>query len=150
MNIRIAVAQDLEGIACLFGQLGYPAETGQVGKQLDELRQTGSGEAFVAEHDGNIVGAVTVHIMKPLHVQASWALLSAMVVDDRHRSSGVGARLLAQAEGYAMAHGCSQLELSSSAARTRAHAFYERHGYQEKRLRFVKTFARVADASDHT
>lgn len=35
----------------------------------------------------------------------------------------------------------AQIELSSSVTRTRAHTFYERNGYQEKRLRFVKTLA---------
>jgi len=37
-----------------------------------------------------------------------------------------------------MQHGCSQIELSSSIARTRAHLFYEQNGYEEKRMRFVK------------
>jgi len=141
MNIRDAVTEDLERIVYLFEQLGYPARTDQVGSQLQELRRHSSGQAFVAEHEGDIVGIVIVHIVKPLHVCASWALLSALVVDDKHRSSGVGACLLAAAEGFAMAHGCAQLELSSSTGRTRAHAFYERNGYQEKRLRFVKLLA---------
>jgi GNAT superfamily N-acetyltransferase len=45
---------------------------------------------------------------------------------------------LSAAEQFAMQHGCSQIELSSSIARTRAHMFYERNGYEEKRMRFVK------------
>ena len=138
MNIREAVTEDLERIVQLFGQLGYATIPEQVGNRLHELRQSASGQAFVAQDCGNIVGVAIVHIMKPLHVPDAWALLSALVVDDKCRSSGVGARLLSAAEGFAMQHGCLQLELSSSSARTRAHRFYERHGYQEKRLRFVK------------
>jgi GNAT superfamily N-acetyltransferase len=93
----------------------------------------------VAEEGGDVVGVVIVHLIKPIHVDDAWALLSALVVDGKCRISGVGRRLLDRAEAFAIEHGCSQLELSSSSARTGAHKFYERNGYQEKRLRFVKT-----------
>ncbi|MEJ7804599.1 MAG: GNAT family N-acetyltransferase [Telluria sp.] len=138
MHIREAATEDLERIVQLFGQLGYPTQPKQVENHFHELRQSRSGQAFVAEDCGNIVGVAIVHTMQALHAQTSWALLSALVVDDKCRSSGVGTSLLTAAEGFAMQHGCSQLELSSSSARTRAHVFYERNGYQEKRLRFVK------------
>ena len=141
MNIRKAAAEDVERIVQLFEQLGYVTEVRQVEIDLQELRQSVSGEAFVVQDGADIVGVAVVHILKPLHTRDSWALLSAVVVDGEHRSSGVGAGLLAAAEGFALQHSCSQLELSSSSARTRAHTFYERNGYQEKRLRFVKTFA---------
>ncbi|MBD8565627.1 GNAT family N-acetyltransferase [Oxalobacteraceae sp. CFBP 8763] len=138
MKIRTAATEDLERIVHLFGQLGYSTEPDQVEKQLHALRCGSLGQAFVAEDRGSTVGVAIVHIMKPLHVEGSWALLSALVVDDKCRSSGVGAHLLTAAERFATQHGCSQIELSSSTARTRAHMFYERNGYKEKRMRFVK------------
>jgi len=138
MTIRTAVTEDLERIVHLFGQLGYLAEPEQVEKQLHAMRCGSLGQAFVAEDCGSTVGVAIVHIMKPLHVKGSWALLSALVVDDQCRGSGVGAHLLTAAERFAMQHGCSQIELSSSIARTRAHLFYEQNGYEEKRMRFVK------------
>lgn len=130
--------QDLEQIALLFAQLGYASDTDQVGKQLRMLEQDEGSAAFVAEASGDVVGVGVVHITQPIHVQAPWALLSALVVDERSRSAGIGQGLLNAAEAFAKARGCSQLELSSSSQRTRAHRFYERNGYQEKRLRFVK------------
>lgn len=138
MKIRAAATEDLERIVQLFGQLGYSTELVQVEKQLHALRCGALGQAFVAEDCGSAVGVAIVHIMKPLHVEGSWALLSALVVDDKCRSSGVGAHLLTAAEQFAMQHGCSQLELSSNTARTRAHMFYERNGYEEKSMRFVR------------
>jgi GNAT superfamily N-acetyltransferase len=140
MNIREIASEDLEAVVYLFEQLGYVTRHDQIQKQLSELHQSGAGQAFVAEDGGMIIGVAIVHLLRPLHVDAPWALLSALIVDEKHRSSGVGVRLLTAAEGFAMEHGCSQLELSSSSARTRAHMFYERNGYQEKRLRFVKAF----------
>jgi GNAT superfamily N-acetyltransferase len=139
-NIRQAATGDLERIVRLFAQLEYATNTEQVKQQLLELRRNALGEAFVAEDRGNIVGVAIVHTVKPLHVQACWALLSALVVDADGRSAGVGKSLLTAAEGFALQHGCSQIELSSSSVRTRAHRFYEQNGYEEKRLRFVKIF----------
>lgn len=141
MNIRAAASDDLERIVQLFDQLGYASDVAQVAKHLHELRQHRSGEAFVAEDGGVILGVAIVHTIQPLHVRGCWAVLSALVVDGERRSSGVGASLLAAAEGFALQHRCTQIELSSSVARTRAHLFYERNGYQEKRLRFVKLLA---------
>lgn len=139
MTIRAADDGDLERIAGLFGQLGYSAKAGPIGQKLRRLHDGGGGEAFVAEEGGEVVGIAIVHLLVPIHVSTCWALLSALVVDEQHRSAGVGLQLLSRAEGFAREHGCSQLELSSSTTRVQAHAFYERNGYVEKRLRFVKT-----------
>lgn len=138
--IREATLEDLERIADLFGQLGYVAQPDRIGQQLRVLSGSGMGQAFVAESGGILAGVAVVHLMQPIHVDAAWALLSALVVDEAHRSSGVGGQLLAAAERFATENGCTQLELSSSATRTRAHRFYEQNGYREKRLRFLKTF----------
>lgn len=144
MTVREALSEDVERIADLFGQLGYATGPGRVGQQLRALREGASGQAFVVEAEGALVGVAVVHLMRPLHVDAGWALLSALVVDAAHRGAGAGAQLLAAAERFAMEHGCAQLELSSSAARTRAHRFYERNGYREKRLRFLKALIPAA------
>ena len=138
MIVREAVAQDTRPIVELFEQLGYAALPDDVERRLKAMLTSGAGQAFVAELDAAILGVVIVHVLSPLHVDRPWALLSALVVDERERSLGIGAALLAAAERYGLAHGCSQLELSSNVARARAHVFYERHGYVEKRRRFVK------------
>jgi GNAT superfamily N-acetyltransferase len=143
MRIREAGIEDVEGIADLFGQLGYAGQGERIAQQLRTLTDSASGRVFVAESGAALAalaGVAVVHLMLPLHVEAGWALLSALVVDQAHRGAGVGAQLLAAAERFAREKGCTQLELSSSATRTRAHRFYEQNGYREKRLRFLKTF----------
>lgn len=138
MHIRAAAAGDVEPMVRLFGQLGYATEAARLKQQLAAIHENAMAQAFVAEDVDGIAGAAVVHLIAPLHVSVSWALLSALVVDDERRSAGIGALLLRAAECYARRHGCSQLELSSNVSRSRAHLFYERHGYQEKRRRFVK------------
>jgi len=138
MQVRAATHDDIDRIAALFAQLGYPNDTAQLATRLAQAQADDGMRALVAEQDGTVIGVAVVHVMAPLHVPERWALLSALVVGDAHRSGGTGAALLQAAEAFAREHGCAQLELSSNAARTRAHRFYERHGYREKRLRFVK------------
>jgi len=140
MQVREAVSADAGGIADLFGQLGYPADAGQIAARLDRNSGDDLSRTLVAETEQGVVGVAVVHVMAPLHVPSPWALLSALVVDEACRSAGTGAALLRAVEGFAAQCGCVQLELSSNPARTRAHRFYERHGYREKRMRFVKTF----------
>ncbi|PJC94957.1 GNAT family N-acetyltransferase [Aeromonas lusitana] len=97
-------------------------------------------EVLVASLGADVVGVLVWHRMMPLHVPAAWGLISALVVDEEARGSGVGAQLLAAAEARARAAGCSQLELSSSLKREGAHRFYLAQGYLERPKRFVKVF----------
>ncbi len=71
-----------------------------------------------------------------LHVQLKHSLTSplaaqvmGLVVDERHRSGGVGGALLEAAEAWARARGCRDLLVATRVTRERAHAFYRRHGY---------------------
>jgi GNAT superfamily N-acetyltransferase len=54
--------------------------------------------------------------------------LQDLVVSSNRRSEGIGAALIAASRDWAREHGCTHLELSSGAARTDAHRFYEREG----------------------
>lgn len=90
MRIREVVIEDQERIIDLFNQLGKSTEPDQLEKQLHMLRQSSSGKAFAAEECETVVGGSIVHLIRPRHVNRAWALLSALVVDDNHRSPGVG------------------------------------------------------------
>lgn len=145
MRVREAGSRDLERIAALFGQLGYPNDPARLAARFaaaDSAAPAANMQVLVADDGGSVAGVAVVHVVTPLHVPDRWALLSALVVDDARRSAGTGAALMRAAEEWAVAHGCAQLELSSNVARTRAHQFYERQGYREKRVRFVKALVR--------
>lgn len=142
MLVREAGSRDLERIAALFGQLGYPNDPARLAARFAAAAPADSMQVLVADDSGSVAGVAVVHVVTPLHVPDRWALLSALVVDEACRSAGTGAALMRAAEDWAVAHGCAQLELSSNVARTRAHQFYERQGYREKRVRFVKALVR--------
>jgi len=63
------------------------------------------------------------------------------VVAERARGEGLGARLVAAAEEMLKARGCGLVEVTSNRKRLRAHAFYERLGYERTSYRFAKALA---------
>lgn len=65
-----------------------------------------------------------------------------LVVDEAHRSQGVGAMLLDHLEQVARSEGAHCVELDSGHQRTDAHRFYRRRGYHDPGLRFRKHVTR--------
>lgn len=136
--VRSACATDAARIGCLFVELGYPdAATGLEARLQQQIADADTG-IFVATKGGEPVGVLVMHILAPLHVARPWAVVSALVVDERCRAHGVGAILIAHARQAAAARDCAHLELSCSERRTGAHAFYEAQGFAEVRKRFKK------------
>jgi GNAT superfamily N-acetyltransferase len=86
-------------------------------------------DVFVAQlPDGDIAGWIAVFVYRCVETDAR-AEVSGLVVDERHRSQGVGQRLLERAEQWARERKCTAIGLRSNVIRSRAHAFYEREGY---------------------
>jgi GNAT superfamily N-acetyltransferase len=63
--------------------------------------------------------------------------LAALVVDERARGSGAGAMLLAAVEARAREQGFTSVRVRSNVLRERAHRFYVREGYIEKKRQAV-------------
>ncbi len=128
-TVRFAGLEDAEAIARLSGQLGYPSTAAEAVARLLEIRRREDHAVFVAESGGTLLGW--------LHVLVSYSLLTdtaaevaGLVIDERHRSAGVGRVLMEHAEQWARNMGCRLVRLRSNVVRTRAHAFYERLGYR--------------------
>jgi GNAT superfamily N-acetyltransferase len=138
VTVRRALQGDCAAMAHLFEQLGYAAQPRELSERL--LLEEPAREVLLACAGTEVLGVLVWHVLHPLHVAPSWGLISALVIDEATRGSGVGALLLAAAEVRAQALGCGQLELSSSLKREGAHRFYLAQGYLERPKRFVKLF----------
>lgn len=134
--IRIPELKDIPSLKKLFLQLGYPTDENRLENHINQ-RDT-SFIILVAESEQELCGVIVVNFITPVHENGLWALISALVIDESSRGAGIGKSLLIAAEQIALDKGCSQIALSSSESRVRAHKFYESHGYQEVRKRFVK------------
>jgi GNAT superfamily N-acetyltransferase len=58
------------------------------------------------------------------------AEVNGLIVDEKVRSHGAGAKLLEAAEAWAQEAGCVGMSVRSNVIRERAHGFYLRQGYE--------------------
>ena len=130
MRVRRAVASDISQLALLAGQLGYPSSEDEIRERLAGIEAAPEHALFVAESaDGKLAGFLNVYVMRTIDSDARTEI-AALVVDDAHRSLGVGKVLIEQAEAWARKNGCRAIGLRSNVIRERAHRFYERLGYE--------------------
>ncbi len=129
-------SKDIPSLQTLFLQLGYQTETAILAQRITAPQSMMS--ALVAETENAVCGVIVINFILPVHENRLWALISALVIEESSRGSGIGQQLLQAAERLARDKQCAQIELSSSEKRIRAHQFYENNGYKEVRKRFVK------------
>ncbi|HEX6628644.1 MAG TPA: GNAT family N-acetyltransferase [Gemmatimonadaceae bacterium] len=148
ITIRPAVANDAAAIARLLDQLGYPSDAGEIPQRLERMRDHPGTTVFVAERRGEPVGVVTVHLVPSLHTSDPVAWLTALVVEESARGTGVGSALVNRAEAWAKRNGATHISLTSHLRRKEAHEFYKTRDYQHTGVRLVKDLvAKPAPAS---
>jgi GNAT superfamily N-acetyltransferase len=143
MHLRVMTAADIERVAVLCGQLGYPSTTREVGDRFEILQRRADEGIFVAvddapareaagggaANDGGVVGWVHVRPMLTLESNPA-AEIAGLVVDDGWHGRGVGRALVEAAETWAAEHGYAEMRVRSNVVRERAHEFYRRLGYE--------------------
>lgn len=135
--LRDAKPGDAEAIAALITALGYEAGAADIRSRLAALAKAGQ-QAVVAEK-GRVVGVLTTSMMTVLHRPKPVGRISMLVVAEDVRGGGIGAALVAEAEKRLAAKGCGLVEVTSNRKRLRAHAFYEKLGYERTSYRFAKS-----------
>jgi GNAT superfamily N-acetyltransferase len=138
LRVREAEPGDLEAIVDLVGQLGYPSEEGAVAGRLERLAADPRSWVFVALDGERVIGVAAVHVMSILERDDPIARITAMVVDEGVRGTGVGKALLERLEEQARAGGCDKIDLTIRYEREGAAAFYRRMDFEDTSLRFVK------------
>ncbi|MGH8216749.1 MAG: GNAT family N-acetyltransferase [Rhodanobacteraceae bacterium] len=132
-SIRAATAADASELAVLCGQLGYPADASTIARRLDAIVEHHAGAVLVAESDeGAVVGWAEASLQRHL-VHDPRVMLAGLVVAEGSRNHGVGVALLRAVEAWSREHGADELIVRSNVLRERAHRFYQREGYVEKK-----------------
>lgn len=128
---------DAAAVARLTTQLGYPVEPVEQARRLaDVLARTDDALLVSIDADASVTGWIHVR-RSALLEESDLAVVEGLVVDESHRSQGVGAALLAAGEEWARRHGAATLVVRSRVTRERAHAFYRRHGFVERKRSVV-------------
>jgi GNAT superfamily N-acetyltransferase len=145
MFIRLASSDDAPALASLLGELGYPSEADSVRARMARVLGAKGDKAtdtvFVATGPNarDVLGMLALHQFPALHDDAPLALITALVVAERARGSGVGSQLVDRASETARRWGCTRLMVTTHVRRADAHAFYEHIGFELTGRRYVKT-----------
>jgi len=122
--------RDIEPVAALITQLGYPAAPPDIARRFARIDGRRDDQALLVADDGRaVVGWMHVGAHPYLESDESAEILG-LVVAEGQRSRGIGAALVRAAEKWAAQHGCRVLRVRSRTTRPRAHAFYERDGFE--------------------
>lgn len=141
MEIRKATSQDIDKLASLMGELGYPTTREQMHIRFHNIEAAPDHYTLVADYEGEIVGMIGFHTGFSYNDDGIYARIIALVVDSNYRSKGIGKLLLTEAENCARNLGATGIGLNSGnrSERERAHQFYKDRGYSAKSTGFVKS-----------
>jgi GNAT superfamily N-acetyltransferase len=138
IEVRGAVRGDSGEIADLLRQLGYQRTAEEIERGLNDPAH----DVVVAVRSGSVVGVLVMVTRWQMHRGGSTCSIDALVIDERHRGTGAGSTLLAEAERRARLAGALAVDLHSNRQRREAHQFYERAGYSPTSTYFIKEHER--------
>ncbi|HEX2080701.1 MAG TPA: GNAT family N-acetyltransferase [Longimicrobium sp.] len=140
IHIRPAGDADAAVIAGLPGELGYETTPEQVRMRLARVAGDEDYAAHVAEAEGEVLGFLGLNRGWAYEHDRPYVRLAALVVAERERRRGVGARLVEFADGWARERGAFVLMLNTSMHREGAHRFYEALGFSRTGYRYARTY----------
>lgn len=126
--IREIALADAEAAAALSAELGYPAQIAEMERRIAMVNSSSGHVVYVAESAGTVLGWIDVNIAHHLSTGTHGEIAGLVVAAD-HRSSGIGRKLIAQAEQWLTNQGVTTIIVRSRITREAAHRFYLREGY---------------------
>lgn len=143
MTIRRALAEDVPAIVALLAddELGASRETpGDLEPYraaFKALDADPNQHLVVAESDGRVVGCLQLTLVPGLSRRGSTrAIIEGVRIGSSERGGGLGTTLIRWALDESRRLGADLVQLTSDRARTDAHRFYERLGFEATHLGF--------------
>jgi GNAT superfamily N-acetyltransferase len=93
---------------------------------------------LIAEDERGALGLLAMHVFPMLEYEQDAALITALVITERARGTGIGRELVTRAEALAIDAGATRFMVTTHVRRAGAHAFYERLGFELTGRRYVK------------
>jgi GNAT superfamily N-acetyltransferase len=135
--LRPATLADAERIAALFTEEGYPAGASAVEARLARFEGPDSS-VIVADHDGEILGFIALHVVPRFEHDDSFVRVVALVVDSAVRERGVGRVLMAEAERIGRERAAAFVEVTAGHHRPAARHLYESLGYDANLTAYLR------------
>ena len=136
-------------LASLQTETGLPVNPEDVRRRLESLPR--EDRLLLAVGGDTLLGYAHLRVTHDLLTEET-AEVVALVVAKARRRQGVGRRLIAASETWALESGRARLLLRTNVVRTDAHAFFLALGYEESAttLEFVRDLERVRQADRPT
>jgi GNAT superfamily N-acetyltransferase len=137
IEIRSATINDSSALADLSIQLGYPTSSRQSAHRLDVILDSKDHALLMAcLADDTVIGYVHGFIAYRVGVDP-FAEIGGLVVTKEYHRRGVGRRLMAEVEDWAMQNGIRKFRIRSASHREAAHPFYKRLGFTQSKKQFI-------------
>ncbi|KIT14467.1 GNAT family N-acetyltransferase [Jannaschia aquimarina] len=144
VRFRVADRTDLEAVLHLLSddELGASREVAPLSvyqEGYDRMIDEGMSLLIVGESPDRIVATYQITFISGISLRAARrAHLEGVRVASNLRGTGIGTRLIEDAESRARAAGCTLLQLHSDATRQRARSFYEARGFTPSHIGFKR------------
>lgn len=137
--IRDASVEDIEAIALLMNDLGYPTLE-QMQTRFNRINSHPDYKTIVVELNGEVVGMAGLCKGIFYEMDGLYMRILAFVVKENCRKMGIGKKMILAVEDWAVEQGVNTILINSGnrADRQASHLFYERMGYGVKSSGFVK------------
>jgi len=128
LRIRAMIEADAEVVAELATELGYPSDAESIRTRMRAI--SGSGLVLVAvSATDRPIGFIQANHFCIIEAGFRVEILG-LVVSSTARRSGIGRKLIAEAEHWAKSIGIEVIIVRSNTKRTEAHNFYPAMGYE--------------------
>ena len=135
--------RDSGEIARLLTQLGHPTTQDEVEHRWGEWEEQGNSALVVGDAASPLLGLCQLHQTVVLHRPRPVGRITALIVEQSRRGTGIGRALVAAAEARMLSFGCGLMEITSNVRRVDAHAFYESLCYENSSVRLVKDLTKT-------
>ncbi|NCT56424.1 MAG: GNAT family N-acetyltransferase [Legionella sp.] len=131
MLIRAAHENDTVQLCQLLEQLNYSMDSTAMRARIEAF-QKDRHHLLVIEKNDLIIAVIAFGCYEQLRLPGCCCHIDALIIDQDHRNQGLGKKLVAEAEAYALKYGAHTIELISANHRikTGTHAFYHALGYK--------------------
>ncbi len=142
MQIRIAIANDIDGILRLETQIYRVDKLADNASEITkEIIESDDKIIIVAEDAAEIVGSAKMFFFPiPAHGKP-FAFLEGVVVDKGRRGQGIGTKLSEEAINQARSRNCYKIIFTSGMDRSEVHEFYEKLGFKKWGYEFRMDFS---------
>lgn len=124
---------DFSDVMALLRQL-WPERKPDIEKMLRAYKKAIKSKNQIylkAVHEGKCIGFCSLSILNTLYGNGESMHIDELVIDENHRSKGIGKRILGHVRELARQKSCSLIELDTALHRLDAHRFYENMGYSK-------------------